>query len=141
MTARTAEVAEGRTTDAGALTVEQYLADWLASLPLRGLEANTLAWYRSAVERHIIPSLGSVKLAKLSATKIEAFLAEKADSGRLDGSGGLGPTSIRRLVVTLTKSLGAAVRKGLLTSNPMDRVERTRTPQADVTETVWIPIR
>ena len=141
MTARTAEVAEGRTTDAGALTVEQYLADWLASLPLRGLEANTLAWYRSAVERHIIPSLGSVKLAKLSATKIEAFLAEKADSGRLDGSGGLGPTSIRRLVVTLTKSLGAAVRKGLLTSNTMDRVERTRTPQADVTETVWIPIR
>jgi integrase len=139
LTARTAEVADGRATDAGALTVSQYLTDWLASLPLQGLEANTLVWYRSAVERHIIPSLGSTKLAKLSATRIEAFLAEKAERGRLDGSGGLGPTSIRRLVVTLTKSLGAAVRKGLLTSNPMDRVERTRTPQEDVTETVWTP--
>ena len=80
-----------------------------------------------------------MKLAKLSATSIEAFLGEKADIGRLDGKGGLGPTSIRRLTVTLTKSLGAAVRKGLLASNPMDRVERSRTPQEDVTETVWKP--
>ncbi len=139
VTSRIAEVAEGRVTDAGALTVNQYLTDWLASLPLQGLEANTLAWYRSAVERHIIPSLGSAKLAKLSPTRIEAFLAEKAESGRLDGKGGLGPTSVRRLVVTLTKSLGAAVRKGLLSANPMDRVERVGTPQADVTETVWAP--
>lgn len=137
LTARTAEVADGRATDAGGLTVGQYLTDWLASLPLQGLEANTLAWYRSAVDRHIIPSMGSVKLNKLSATRIEAFLAQKAESGRLDGTGGLGPTSIRRLVVTLTKSLSAAVRKGLLASNPMVLVERTRTPQVDVTEAVW----
>jgi hypothetical protein len=95
--------------------------------------------WRSAVERHIVPSLGSIKLAKLSATRIEAFLAEKAETGRLNGNGGLGPTSIRRLLVTLTKSLGAAVRKGLLPSNPMDRVERTGTPREDVTESVWTP--
>lgn len=139
LNSRLAEVDQGRVADPRALTVGEYLHDWLRSLGLQQLEAATLSWYRSAVERHIIPVLGSVKLSKLSATRIEAFLAEKAANGRLDGTGGLGPASVRRLQVTLHKSLDAAARKGLLQSNPVDLADTVKVPSKDVTEAVWSP--
>ena len=139
LTARLAEVASGRVADAGALMVGEYLTDWLGSLGIAQLEANTVAWYRSATIRHIIPVLGGVKLSRLSAVQVEAFLAEKADHGRLDGTGGLGPASVRRLQVTLHKALDAAVRKGMLATNPVDFADRPKMPPRDVTEDVWTP--
>ena len=103
------------------------------------LEAATVSWYRSAGERHIVPALGSVRLSKLSPVQVEAFLAEKARSGRLDGAGGLGSASVRRLQVTLSKALHAAVRKGLLGSNPVALADKPRVRPRDVTEAVWPP--
>lgn len=135
---KTAAVAEGRQGDAGAITVGEYLADWLVSLQLENLEANTINWYRGAVESHIVPVLGNVRLSKLTSAKIKAFLAEKADHGRLDGQGGLGATSMRRLRVTLTKALSAAV-PDLLASNPMDRVKSPEVKAKDVTTDTWTP--
>ena len=139
LTTRLAEVGSGRMSDAGALTVGEYLADWLSSLGIAQLEAATISWYHSAAIRHIIPALGSVKLSKLTPVMIEAFLAEKADRGRLDGTGGLGPASVRRLQVTLHKALDAAVRKGMLATNPVDHADRPKMPPRDVTENVWSP--
>jgi integrase len=106
---------------------------------MQQLEAATISWYRSAIVRHIVPVLGGVKLAKLSAIQIERFLADKANHGRLDGTGGLGPSSVRRLQVTLHKSLDAAVRKGLLATNPLDLADSLKVPVRDVTLDVWTP--
>ncbi|MCH7667580.1 MAG: tyrosine-type recombinase/integrase [Acidobacteria bacterium] len=139
LTARLAEVATGRVSDPGTLTVGEYLQDWLGSLGMAQLEAATVSWYRSAVIRHIIPALGGVKLSKLSAIQVEAFLAEKAENGRLDGKGGLGPVSVRRLHVTLRKALAAAVRKGMLATNPVDLADKPKIPPVDVTESCWTP--
>jgi integrase len=70
---------------------------------------------------------------------VETFLADKAACGRLDGKGGLGPASVRRLQVTLHKALDAAVRHRLLAVNPMDLADKPKVPRSDVTETVWTP--
>jgi integrase len=121
------------------LTVGDYLEDWLGTLGMAQLEAATLSWYRSAVERHIVPALGGVRLSKLSPLQVETFLAQKAESGRLDGAGGLGAASVRRLQVTLHKALDAAVRKGFLATNPADLADKPRIPPRDVTESVWAP--
>jgi integrase len=139
LNARLAEVGSGRISDAGAVTLGEYLGDWLGSLGMAQLEAATVSWYKSAVTRHIVPALGSVRLGRLSAVQIEAFLADKAERGRLDGKGGLGPASVRRLQVTLHKALDAAVRKGLLAFNPADLADKPKIPPRDVTEAVWAP--
>lgn len=135
LTSKLAEVAGGQTSDPGSITVGQYLTQWLGSLGMQQLEAATVSWYRSAVERHIVPKLGGVKLARLTPSLIEGFLSEKASSGRLDGGGGLSPTSVRRLQVTLHKALDGAVRKGLLHRNPADFADKTRVPVPDVPST------
>lgn len=139
LNARLNEVTQGRTSNVSASTLDEYLTEWVAALRLTGLEPTTLNWYRSAVETHIVPALGRVRLDRLSPTRIDAFLATKAESGRIDGKGGLGPTSIRRLRTTLSKALSDAVRKGLITENPMKRVDPLRIPRSDVTATVWSP--
>jgi len=139
LNARLNEVDLGKVVDTSALTVDEYLTQWVASLPLTGLEPTTLNWYRSAVETHIVPALGRVRLDRLSPTRIDVFLATKAESGRVDGKGGLGPTSLRRLRTTLSKALSDAVRKGLIAENPMKRVDPLRVPRSDVTATVWSP--
>jgi integrase len=69
----------------------------------------------------------------------ESFLAQKAESGRLDDTGGLVSASVRRLYVTLRKSLDNAVRKGLLSVNPVDLADKPRVRTRDVTENVWTP--
>ena len=43
LTTRLAEVGSGRISDAGALTVGEYLADWLSSLGIAQLEAATIS--------------------------------------------------------------------------------------------------
>lgn len=139
LTARLAEVAGRQTADPGSITLGQYLGEWLGSLGMAQLETATVSWYRSAAVRHIMPKLGAVKLARVTPTMIEAFMAEKAQHGRLDGAGGLGPVSVRRLQVTLHKALDAAVRKGLLTRNPCDLADKVKLPEADVTLDVWTP--
>ncbi len=136
---RLADVGHGRIADPRVVSVGEYLQNWLGSLGMQQLEAATVSWYRSAVVRHIVPELGTVKLSKLSAVQIESFLADKAKSGRLDGAGGLGPASVRRLQVTLHKALDAAVRKGMLATNPADLADKVKVPPRDVTETVWSP--
>lgn len=137
LTARIAGIEAGRVSDAGRLTLRTYVGEWVSTLPLSGLEPSTVSWYRSAAVKHIIPSLGARRLDRLTPTTIEAFLADKADNGRLDGSGGLSATSVRRLRVTLHKALDAAVRKGLLDRNPVDQADSPRMPPRDVTIDVW----
>lgn len=149
LNARLADVEEGRVADAGSITLGQYLDDWLGSLGMAQLEAASVSWYRSAVKRHIVPQLGHVRLDKLTPVMVEAFLAERAASGRLPRKGkdgkpldqpkGLGPSSVRRLQVTLRKALEAAVRKGMLRTNPVDLADKPKLPVRDVTADVWTP--
>jgi integrase len=139
LTLRLGEIQRGERLVPVNQTIGEYLAEWLGSLGVQQLEAATVSWYRQAVERHIIPVLGAVKLTALTSSMIETFLAEKAANGRLDGAGGLGPASLRRLQVTLHKALDAAVRHRLLTVNPVDFADKPKVPRRDVTETVWTP--
>lgn len=128
------------TVDPGTTTLADFLTSWLGSMGVTKLEAATQSWYRSAVERHIIPEIGSVKLSAVTTVMLEAFLAEKAVSGRLDGKpGGLGPASLRRLHITLHKALDKAVRDQLLDRNPADFVDAPEIPKTDATESVWTP--
>ncbi len=146
LTDRLAEVAGGSVADARSITLGEYLGHWLGSLGMAQLEAATLSWYRSAVERHIVPQIGHVRLDRITPVMVEAFLSERASSGRLRRPGddettpkGLGPSSVRRLTVTLHKALDAAVRKGMLARNPVDSADKPKMPASDVTLDVWAP--
>ncbi len=105
----------------GRQTLAEFLGIWLGSGDLPDLSANTRAWYRCAVEGHLVPGLGRLRLDRVTAMQLDQFLTSKRTSGRLDGKkGGLGSSSLRRLHVTLLKAFSYAHRMRLIGSNPME---------------------
>jgi len=131
LTDRLAEVGNGFLLGSYDLTVAEYLGAWVETLPAL-LSPKTASWYAWAAGKHVLPSLGRLRLDRLTAIDIDRLLAEKA-------SDGVGPTTLRAIRVTLGKALGDAVRKGLLLQNPMDLTDRPRMVRTDVTLDVWTP--
>lgn len=97
------------------LTVDQWLRLWLATLVhLRG---TTLSAYRSNVETYLIPCLGGVLVRELTADRIQAMVADLIRNGGVSGHP-LRPGTLRHVHATLRAALNAAVRRGLLSTNP-----------------------
>jgi len=121
-------------------TLGEWLDEWLSSRSVTKLAPATRLWYSSAVEKHIRPYLGHVPLQKLTAAQLEGFYTDREQRGRLDGTGGLGPASVRRLHVTLYRALESATRKRLLETNPAKWVEeKPRVGRVDLSEKAWTP--
>src|SRR5215467_427786 len=58
------------------LTVAAAAADWLTYVELEGCERATLVNYQYIVNRHIVPRIGTERLAKLTTPRINAFRDE-----------------------------------------------------------------
>ncbi|MEV7093283.1 site-specific integrase [Amycolatopsis sp. NPDC051045] len=96
------------------MTMAQWLRLWLETLALRG---STLYSYRSNVETYLIPLLGGVLVRELTADRIQAMVADLIRNGSVSGQP-LRPGTLRHVHATLRAALNAAVRRGLLPTNP-----------------------
>jgi integrase len=96
----------------GNVTVGVFLTDWLArEVPKFARSVNTRENYRWAVEGHLVPGLGHIRLARLTADDVDALLEARAASGRLARS------SVGRLRTVLGKALDHAARRDLVRRN------------------------
>lgn len=98
------------------ITTGDYLGEWLCQ-PGRSWRPSTREGYRRQVEDYLSPRIGHIPLQKLTAPQIvEAFETI--------------PPGARVFSFTvLAMALGAAVRAGLLKSNPTDAVEKNQRPR------------
>jgi len=105
-------------------TVEQYLLSWLSTVEVR-LRPRSFVRYRAAVRLHIVPALGRVRLAKLSAQQIESLYAAKLKEG-------LAPASVQRLHAALHKALADAERLGLVARNAASKAQAPRAERKEM---------
>ena len=68
---------------AGSYTLEQWLKLWYSVYVEPQVRYSTKEFYHNAIEHHIIPKLGSVKLEKLTMLQIQQFYNELLKSGRV----------------------------------------------------------
>jgi integrase len=108
---------EGAYADPGRITVGQYLDDWLAGRR-PAISLKTYSRYEDLIRLHIRPVLGEVELRKLSTTAINQFYADRLESGRVDGNGGLAPRTVGHLDRLIHAAFEDAVRDRLLARNP-----------------------
>ena len=85
---------------------------WMANNRLR-LKGGTIHKYQSLIDAHILPQLGHVRMSALTATRINHFLAEKLESGRLDQDGGLSASYVRSIMVVINSAMKYAVQEKL----------------------------
>lgn len=103
------------------ITVEAHLRDWL-DRKQAGTEAvrpGTWNRYRQHLELHVIPTLGKVKLAKLTPAKLEQLYNEKLADGLSTGT-------VHNIAVVLTGALDDAVRRNRLAVNPAKTAVRPK---------------
>ena len=107
-------------------TVRQYLTkEWLPAVKAT-IRPSTYNSYVQHVECHIAPHIGSVKLAKLSGSQVNALYAKLAETGSKDGKHGLSAMTIHHVHSCLHKACKDAVRWGHISRNPLDAADPPR---------------
>ena len=108
----------------GNLTVEAFLTDWLErEVPKFARSVNTLDNYAWAIRCHLVPGLGSHRLAKLTPDHVDELLEVRAADG-------LAKSSVQRIRAVLVTALDHADRRELVRRNV---ARLTRTPDAGAT--------
>lgn len=108
-------------------TVATYLTRWLTQIAPRTAGPTTLESYGMIIEKHLIPSFGSLRLDRLTSRKIDDYLGEKMAKGRSEKhpvfkkTPALSSETIRRHYRVLHKALQDAVAEGTLPANPAAR--------------------
>src|SRR5690349_6589902 len=92
-------------------TVAQWLEHWLEHIAAPNVRENTIAGYRVAVHKHLIPGLGAHRLEKLEPEHVEKFTQKMQKNGSSAGTAHQAHRTIRT-------ALNEAVRRGYLSRNP-----------------------
>ncbi len=122
------EIANGAPIKTCRLTVADHLVRWLDVVKRPKVEYSTVVRYRSILDNHLIPLVGSVKLDKLKLVHVEQLFA---DMERRGASG-----RNRQLAgIVLSDSLKYAVRLGLIPFNPCRDAEKPKARHREMT--VW----
>jgi len=107
-------------------SVREYLTkEWLPAVKAT-IRPSTYNSYVQHVECHIAPHIGSVKLAKLTGSQVNALYAKLAESGKKDAKSGLSPMTVHHVHSCLHKACKDAVRWGHLPKNPLDAADPPR---------------
>jgi integrase len=120
----------GLLVDPTTLTVQQYLLDeWLPSIePTPGtarrrsqVEPATWDSYRRIVRAYLVPSLGPIRLQKLTRRDINALYDRLERTGGRSGKG-LAPKTMRNVQGVVHKALSDALQQELVSRNVADKM-------------------
>jgi len=99
------------------VTVGQWLSKWMDIYQQPKISENFFRRKKDLIRIHIAPILGSVLLSKLRPSDIQSLYKKKLKDGKVDGSGGLAPQTVRHIHNILHASLKQAVKEGLVSRN------------------------
>ena len=105
------EVSKGiHTAEAGSITVAAAVDLWIKSAEAKKLEQKTIDGYESTARLHIVPFLGTEKLARLRKPMIEAYKDQLIETGRSH-------SRAKRALMFLSLMLSEMERRGLVAQN------------------------
>lgn len=111
---------KGTYVERSTLTVAEYLTEWLEATGPPRVKHETWNDRQRNLETHVVPRIGGITLQQLTSAHLNLMYRELLQAGRVDGAGGLSPTSVRRIHAMLRKALRDAARWKRLERNPAD---------------------
>lgn len=123
--------------DATTATVTDAIRHWLEQ-KAAAVDQNTLAWYTSLTNQHLLPDLGEIKLKDLTGTQLTQYYQDKLKTGSVRfKANGLAPVSVYYLHKILRMALGAAIDQGILRKNLASDATAPQVPKAEIE--FWLP--
>jgi integrase len=104
-------------------TLQEYLTQWLEIAKQR-LRPRSYIRYEEAIRLHIVPTLGRIPLARLSAQHLQRLYSAKLNEGQA-------PASVARLHAVIRRALNEAMRLDLIPRNPASLVTAPRQPRTE----------
>ena len=115
------------------VSLGEYLRYWLENYARQSVRQTTMDNYTSLIDKHIIPELGHIQLAKLSPMHLQEFYNKKLQCGRADGKpGGLAPKTVRELHSLVHKALDQALKWQAVTKNVARAVSPPRKEKKEI---------
>jgi integrase len=114
--------AEAQTRNTHSVAMRSFIdvgEEWLAAQT--HLRPRTHDLYRTALRRHLAPRIGTMPIGEVDEEAIAGVIADLQ-------AGGLSGWTVRGILVPLGRVLAYAVRLRLISSNPMNRLERRERP-------------
>lgn len=111
-----AKRAQGLDLDAKQPTIEQFSEVWLRDVVKRTRRASTYASYEQMFRLYINPKLGTIRLDKLTAARVQGWINMLVDAGQ-------GAATVRNAYLRLRGMLDIAVRYRLISANPAKDVD------------------
>jgi integrase len=123
LTARLAELDQGKWREPTDVTLAEYARRWLdlrnpalSTDRKTGIAPSTFAEYRQALELHVLPTLGRRLLSSLTSADVDEFVVAMQRSGKAAGT-------VRNTITPLRKLLGDAERQGLVRANVASKAD------------------
>lgn len=109
----------------GRMSVEDYLKRWLEDTARPRLRHSTYPAYKGHINNHIVPAIGTKRLANLTRQDVQGFINDLARRG-------VNPATITRVHATLRVALNDAYRDDLLPRNVAEKARLPRVQRKDV---------
>ncbi|PXY34222.1 integrase [Prauserella coralliicola] len=106
-------------------TVERWLSHWYDNIAVPNVRYKTQAYYRTALEKYLVPGIGAHKLEGLQSEHIERLYA------RLRREGAKSAT-LQQVHIALRAALNEAERRGRLVRNPIRAVRAPKIEEAEI---------
>lgn len=104
------------------VTLYEWLCTWLEQYCKNEVRLSTYVNYDTYVQRHIRNTIGGYKLCDLNTAILQAFFNDKAKNGKLNGTGGLSPKTLKNIHDMMHRALNKAVHLDMILKNPSDFV-------------------
>jgi integrase len=116
------ELADGRYVAPTVETVGSYAEHWLEHIAPATRSPISVVRYRTLIDTHITPGIGSVPLQELDGAAIDRFYAKCRTTGRRDGRG-LSSMTLRHVHALLAQLLSSAVKARKLARSPIADIQ------------------
>ena len=121
--------------------LEVWIRVWFETYTRPNIRPNTANGYLNAIDNHIIPALGKIKLSKLTTLQVQHFYNELREKGRLDSKKHpngkpLSASMVKHVHLILSASLKQAVKERIIMFNPC---ENCKVPKPVHKEMVVLP--
>ncbi|MCA5013652.1 MULTISPECIES: tyrosine-type recombinase/integrase [unclassified Enterococcus] len=107
-------------------TIEQFIGNWMMTTMKYTVKPTTYSNYVRLIKRHILPSIGSIRLQKIKQEEIQSLVYQLAKEQFASGT-------IRNVFNILKNALNVAVKQNYLHENPCKNVILPKTTTKKIT--------